>query len=265
MSGHERLTAYGDIEDDLNGLIRRFGLPHSRENAHYPFWRLHNDGIWEMEGRDLVRTTASGDAHLGDLRQHRVKGGLTKEVHFALATDPALAELIVRDLLRRFFPRSLHGDVLEAVGLAGIEGVTGLTAVKSAGDRRDRAFRHLVLSAYEGRCALCRLDVRVDGHTMGLEAAHIQWHSAGGPAEVANGMALCALHHKFFDLGLFTVSSALTVRVGGLPVGESVQETLGRYDGLSLPIMPDNPTLRPASEFLTWHRRTVYKGKKTAG
>ena len=37
LSGQQRLIAYGEIEGDLNRLIRRFGLPDSRENAHYPF------------------------------------------------------------------------------------------------------------------------------------------------------------------------------------------------------------------------------------
>jgi HNH endonuclease len=39
----------------------------------------------------------------------------------------------------------------------------------------------------------------------GLEAAHIKWFQARGPDVVQNGLALCSLHHKIFDLGAFTV------------------------------------------------------------
>ena len=35
----------------------------------------------------------------------------------------------------------------------------------------------------------------------GWEAAHIQWHSHGGPDQVANGLALCTFHHGAFDRG----------------------------------------------------------------
>ena len=57
----------------------------------------------------------------------------------------------------------------------------------------------------------------------------------GDPAQVGNGMALCVLHHKFFDSGLFTVLSDLTVLVGGLAVGDSVEELLNKYGGLVSP------------------------------
>ena len=41
---------------------------------------------------------------------------------------------------------------------------------------------------------------------MTLDAAHVRWHQAGGPAVESNGLALCVLHHKAFDLGAFTVT-----------------------------------------------------------
>jgi len=40
---------------------------------------------------------------------------------------------------------------------------------------------------------------------LGLEAAQIKWFQARGPDVVPNGLALCSLHHKIFDLGAFTV------------------------------------------------------------
>jgi putative restriction endonuclease len=41
---------------------------------------------------------------------------------------------------------------------------------------------------------------------LGLEAAHIKWFQAGGPDIEANGLAMCSLHHKLFDLGVFTIA-----------------------------------------------------------
>jgi hypothetical protein len=38
----------------------------------------------------------------------------------------------------------------------------------------------------------------VDG-LIGVDAAHILWHAHGGPHEVPNGLALCALHHRLLD------------------------------------------------------------------
>ena len=83
-----------------------------------------------------------------------------------------------------------------------LEPFTGVIDAYSRHNERDRRFRDVVLRAYRSRCALCELDVQVDGRQIGIEAAHIKWHSEGGPPRVENGMVLCVLHHKFFDSGL---------------------------------------------------------------
>ncbi len=259
LNGDERLQTYGDIEGVLNGLIRRFGLPNSKENPQYPFWHLRNDGLWEIDRPALVRTTTSGDAYVSDLREHGIRGGLAHNVLRVLETNPMLAWNMVHLLLNDFFPPSLHEDVLMDTGLVGKIGLGDSNGKTKTGGGRDRGFRKMVLQAYRNRCALCGLDIRVYDRPIGIEAAHIKWHTAGGPAEVANGMSLCVLHHKFFDAGLFTVTSALTVLVAGLAEGDSVVESLNKYDRVVLPIYPRLLAQRPASEYLDWHARAVFQ------
>ena len=263
MNGHERLATFGDIEGDLNRLIRRFGLPDSRENAHLPFWHLRNDGLWQIDRPHLVRMTTSGDAYISDLREHEIRGGLEQDFLKVLETNPDFSWRVVQSLLDDYFPPSLHEDVLRDVGMVGKVRPSELIDSKSRQEGRDRRFREVVLQAYKSRCALCELDVQVDGQPIGIEAAHIKWHSARGPAQVENGMTLCVLHHKFFDSGLFTVLSDLTVQVGGLAVGDSVEESLNKYGKLVLPVIPDCPDQRPSSRFLEWHRRAVFKADTT--
>ena len=259
LNGSDGLATFGEIEGELNGLIRRFGLPNSRENAHYPFWHLRNDGLWQIDRPELVRTTTAGDAYVSDFRGHDIRGGLAQDFIEALDNDPEFAWRVVQSLLNDYFPPSLHEDVLRDVGLVGKVAPSELTFTTLRHGGRDRSFRDVVLRAYKSRCALCELDVRVEGQPIGLEAAHIKWHSARGPARVENGLALCALHHKFFDSGLFTVLSNLTVQVGEWAVGDSVEESLNKYGGSVLPVIPDCPGLRPASRFLEWHKRAVFR------
>ena len=259
LNGHERLATFGNIEGDVNRLIRRFGLPDSRENAYLPFWHLRNDGLWQIDRPELVRTTTSGGAYISDLREHDIRGGLVQDFLNALDADPDFAWRVVLSLLNDYFPPSLHEDVLRDVELVGKVGPSQLIDTKSRQEGRDRHFREMVLQAYKSRCALCELDVQVDGQPIGIEAAHIKWHSARGPAKVENGMTLCVLHHKFFDSGLFTVLSDLTVLVGGLAVGNSVEDSLTKYGGSVLPVIPDRPDQRPAPTYLEWHTRAVFK------
>ena len=261
VNGDREPVTFGEIEGELNGLIRRFGLPASRANAYHPFWHLRNDGLWHIDRPELVRETKAGHAYISDLREHHIQGGLAQDFLDALDANPDFTWLVVWSLLDDYFPPSLHENVLREVGLDG-QGEPGeLSVTKSRQERRDRSFREVVLRAYNNRCAICELDVQIDGQPIGIEAAHIQWHSAKGPARVENGMALCVLHHKFFDSGLFTVLPDLTVLVGGLAVGDSVEGSLNKYDGLVLPVIPDRPEQRPASGYLVWHRRAVFKAK----
>ena len=118
-------ATFREIEGQLNGLIRRYGLPNSRENAHYPFWYLQNDELWEIDKPELVGTSASGDAYVADLRAHDIRGGLVDDFIRALDTVPDFAWRVVRILLTDYFPPALHEDVLRDVGLLGKVGPSG--------------------------------------------------------------------------------------------------------------------------------------------
>ena len=119
FNGCERLVTFGDIEGDLNRLIRRFGLPDSRENSYHPFWHLRNDGLWQIDRPELVRMTTAGHAYISDLREHGIRGGLTQDVLNVLERSPDLAWRVVRSLLNDYFPPSLHEDILRDVGMVG--------------------------------------------------------------------------------------------------------------------------------------------------
>lgn len=259
FNGRQRQATYGEIEPDLNGLIRRFGLPESRENAHYPFWHLANDGLWEVDRPEFVRTTTSGDPYLSDLREHDIRGGLPQDFVHALDSNRDFVGRVVGSLLSTYFPPSLHQDILDSVGLVGKVNPRWPVDTVPRRDTRDPRFRDVVLRAYKSRCAICELDVQVAGQPIGIEAAHIKWHCAQGPARVDNGMALCVLHHKFFDVGLFTVLTDFTVLVGGLASGDSVEDSLNKYGGSVLQVIPERSDQRPAAGFLRWHKQAVFK------
>lgn len=65
---------------------------------------------------------------------------------------------------------------------------------------RDAAFSRDVLDAYDRRCAMCGLGLRL------VQGAHIYPASApGSPDKTFNGLALCANHHVAFDRHLVAV------------------------------------------------------------
>ena len=76
---------------------------------------------------------------------------------------------------------------------------------------------------------------------------------------VANGLALCALHHELFDAGAFTLLPELKIVVARGAEGQGIDDALRRYDGERLRAPPENVLLRPAAGYLRWHAREVFK------
>ncbi|MFG0313156.1 MAG: HNH endonuclease, partial [Phycisphaerales bacterium] len=106
----------------------------------------------------------------------------------------------------------------------------------------------------------CGFDVMLEDVTVGLDAAHIMWHQAGGPADVRNGLCLCVLHHKLFDRGVFTLDEAERVVVSERSRGrDGFREWLMAFHGRGIR-RPVRDEYRAAGEFLGWHRREVFRG-----
>ncbi len=212
-AGASRLGLYGqDFEGPLEELLDRFGPPRNAHHPDQPFKRLPRDGLWEIPGIGRAPTTGGGRPSLAALRG--LAGGFPKPLHELLAGDPALVIEAAQDLLDSHFPRSMHTDIRDAVGLPEYEYLNRtvrsslvrdapgpLPSWQRPAPARDPGFRHEVLRAYYRSCAVCGFDVRVEDQLLGLEAAHIMWHAAGGPDCVPNGLALCSLHHKALDIG----------------------------------------------------------------
>jgi putative restriction endonuclease len=71
------------------------------------------------------------------------------------------------------------------------------------------AFRARVISAYETKCAICRL-----GHGRLLDAAHITPDSEeSSSTSVTSGLSLCKIHHTAYDINLVGIDPDYTVHV----------------------------------------------------
>jgi len=254
VRGEPREIPYAEVDQQLRELLIEFGPERKSCHPEYPFWRLQNDGIWELSHADNVeRRRSSTDAKKSELLKHGVKGGFLTEVYDMLRSDPKLATGLAIEILSRHFPMTLYGDILQAVGL-------DVQLEQTLRRRRDPNFRTRVLRAYEYRCAVCGYDIRLGNREVALEAAHIKWHQAGGPDVESNGLALCALHHKLFDRGAFTLSPHFLISVSQFVHGtQGVSEWLLAFNGRLLR-QPQCREYLPDEVYMKWHGREVFRG-----
>lgn len=258
LRGESRLISFKNSEDDLKNLLREFGPWKSNHlSPQYPFWRLRKekDRIWEIPNASKIQEytrkngTSTGDAIIDDLRQHGV-GGFPEPIAYQLQTDPKLTFEIVQNLLEAHFPFSYHADILQTVGIPHPLQIQ---------QPRLPNFRENVLKAYNYRCAICGFDVKLRHQPVALEAAHIKWHRAGGPDTEVNGLALCSLHHKLFDRGVFTLSAKLEVLVSEYAHGSvGFEEWLMQFHEKEINF-PQRQSYRPHEDFTGWHFREVFK------
>lgn len=266
-----RLVEFAAIDGSLQALLTEFGPSGAAKSRHYPFWHLATDGhgaLWGLNGpREVLARPAGATPNLGELRTHHVQGGFPPEVDEALRKVPGLLEAVAARVLETYFPATLHADIAAAVGLDLDRPVAHLASepgVPTYGPaerrRRDPGFRERVLRAYEYRCCICSFDLRIGQMSAGLEAAHIQWHHVGGPDIEPNGLALCALHHKLFDLGAFTVEPAehRVIFSQHAMAGDRSQQGELRHHGQRL-LAPQQVDMRPAPPFLVWNQKNVFK------
>jgi putative restriction endonuclease len=258
--GEPRLTTFPEIEGHLRLLLEEFGPPRKSYHPEFPFWHLRTDGLWEVQGAERLPLKKAGSSpSAGVLRDAEARGGLQPSVFRLLAARPPLLRWMAEILLEEHFPASYHDAILAAVGLS-LDPETERTRRR----KRDAEFPVLVLRAYEYRCAVCGLDAQLDGRSVGLEAAHVRWHSHGGDSIVANGICACPLHHRAFDFGGIGISEHHRVIASSrLHGGDVTRELLLRYHGAPLRRpQRGEPPVDLAN--IRWHLREVFRGPPRA-
>lgn len=255
--GGERLEPFEKTEAALTRLLVDFGPQRKSYHPEEPFWRLQNDGeFWQVPQRGalleaIAKKKDQGSVPKSVLRKLGAEAGFSRAVDAFLREHPEVVNRLAAFLLEQHFTPSYVDDILDAVGMPWV--------VEPKRRKRDPRFRDTVLRIYAHRCAICGYDGKLGYAGLGLEAAHVKWHAAGGPDSPDNGLALCSFHHKALDRGALGLDQERRILVSEHVHGQTgVDEWLLRYAGQALRApQPGQP--QPAAAFMLWHRREVFR------
>lgn len=259
-------ATYQEAEEPVSRLINDFGPPvanqaAARQRAAMPFVHLERE-LWDL--RDAAGQAIRPDApeRRAWLLERGAVGRLQAPVERLLAEPETLAAA-ARVLLDRHFTPILAELICAEVDLdVPTLDLTGHQRTATARLRqRRRGFAEEVLRAYAYQCAMCGFDGMLGRQPVGIEAAHVRWHSQDGPDEIANALALCALHHALLDLGVLGITEERQICVSELYVarseaGRAVDALAGR------PLFAPRPR-QPGVDivYISWHRQQVFKGQ----
>lgn len=202
--------------------------------------------------------------NVGPLDAEDPVGSFVPEIEHILSRRPQLLARVARAVVDAQFPATIAPDVLATAGLdpEAVLRVEDLTTGTADARRRDPRWRNLVLRAWDRQCAFCGYDGQIGSASAGIDAAHVRWFAFDGPDDLDNGLALCALHHKLFDLGVLGLRDDL-VQVS---VTYSARTESGRaiYDLHNRRLRPRPGTEIPSRSHVEWHREQVFKDRPLA-
>ena len=260
------VASYEQAEGPVSQLINDFGPPvaspaAARQRAAMPFVHLERE-LWDLRDAAGKEIGPAAPERRAWLLERGAVGRLRAPVE-RLLSDPGTLAAAARLLLDGHFTPVLAELICAAVDLdvAALDlAGSGGAAYGARSRQRRHGFAEEVLRAYAYQCAMCGFDGALGRHPVGIEAAHVRWHSQKGPDEITNALALCALHHALFDLGVLGITEDHRIRVSSLYVarneaGRAVDALAGK------PLLVPRP-LQPTVDiiYISWHHRQVFKG-----
>jgi len=182
------------------------------------------------------------------------------EVSCGVRPDHLLNYILCSDAIHRYgkapkehglFSAAARGVMLDAEVLASLTEPRRRIVEQVSRLSRSVRFRQMVLQAYDNRCAITGIQLKL------VDAAHILPVGAPGSTdEVVNGIAISPTYHRAFDMGLIFLDESYHFRVsagrvaelraykldGGLPdFARALERTI---------ILPANEQLRPSKEYI---------------
>lgn len=251
QQGHGRLFDYAsEVRDNLRSLLERFGPQRAQYRPDMPFWRLQGDGFWQLQNAERCSTFGSSrQPPAGELVEFNVAGGFDKQHYDQLIKSKKLINSLARQILEAHFTESIQEELADELGFE----------LQLLRKQRDPLFRQQVLRAYNYECAICGYNMRHDNTSVALEAAHIKWKQYGGPCEIPNGLALCAIHHKAFDKGSIGLDESMRAQVSEAVNGSGIVGRLFWDFQGKIISLPQVKAYYPQDEFVDWHRREVFR------
>lgn len=257
-TGHSEIR-FDEAEELVGDVLTCLGRD---RNVRDPFWRLESE-LWRV---DPVPESQRVRGKPYPLVRHlpAFSGRLQPAVEALFQRSPEALGIALERVMELHLGTSCHEVVRQVLDLRAIEVLTPDAGPGQEQGLTSSGFRSAVLEAYDYRCAICGCGLGLMGRSgVGLDAAHIRWRSRQGPNLVPNGFAMCAIHHRLYDLGVFSVLPGerrieISPRVSGRSE-QGFQDWLGRFDQARNPVSAGDV---PLDEYLAWHRETIFEEKR---
>lgn len=131
------------------------------------------------------------------------------------------------------------------------------TIYQVAKQKREQAFKSVILDQYDFQCAVTGVKYHSDNLTE-AQAAHIISKSFKGSDDPRNGIALSRTAHWAFDIGIFTISDQYEIIVNPkAKLADTKKFPILDMNGKPI-YLPEDENYYPHQEALEWHKKEVF-------
>lgn len=246
------------------------GSEQHRSNIALPFFHLTGDNFWYLAPNPGFEAAIASRVRIRTLKalEDAVSHAYLDNELFEFLKDSQSRIHLTKVLIRTWFGQQSEKintlytvDEFEEIQLKLFEKGGAIYQVKDLkdGDKafvRNAAFRRIVVSLYDQRCAFCHLKIISSDSQNIVDGAHIKPFSQFRDDRFSNGLALCKNHHWAFDRGWFGISDDYRIIVPGDRMTEEPPEksrTMREFNHEPL-FLPNREAYYPSPESLHWHR-----------
>lgn len=243
--------------DHPNPYFPFFYLTGKLRGGMLSFWHLH-----PKPGRETVLANMHGARSARDITENIEYASLDPDL-YALLQDQVAINVMSESLAAAWFGRGLQ-DLVAVVGrtkeinryeqrLRQVD-QPGLVVAEAVPTYvRSSAFRRVVVSNYDFRCAATGLRLELEDGSVMVEAAHIHPFSEAGDDDPRNGLALTPDMHWAFDRNLITPDTDYRWRVSRKLLDKRILDhrVLTELDGQRL-FLPKEARSYPKREAIEW-------------
>ena len=243
--------------------------PIRKPDIGLPFYHLISDRFWHYQmkpGFELLLTTKAQIRTPHTIRQTVDYAYLDPEL-WSLLQNAETRNVLTHVLIDKWFPNKSQQiqELLQVNVFGELE-----EELRSQGGKvydpaeledeqisivRDTAFRKIVVSTYNYRCAFCGVQVLDTVGQNIVDGSHIKPFSQFYDDRINNGISLCKNHHWAFDRFWFTLDDDYTVIVDDKLKEQSPNaKPIREFRGDRI-ILPSQQQYYPRLDALEWHRQ----------
>jgi predicted restriction endonuclease len=111
LNGHGNNFTFAELDHDLKKWLEKYGSNNASNTRNEPFWRLKNDGIWDISAPSDL-DSQSNTPTASQLIEANVSAQLKDDLYQGIKNNPELIARIANNLVTQFISEPLRSSLL---------------------------------------------------------------------------------------------------------------------------------------------------------